>query len=167
MEGKSLRVLERFAVDMKKMFSRARRMLRSGGILVVAIGDSTVGGIHVDNTAILVDAAARRGSNRDEPLHANDSRRPAVHATTTQFGRKCYVETAERRNCRYFLRECGFRCSRLTLPMTLTSGQGQTLLTSVTVLWGNVRVPHPAESAQVESCGQHSPLGRHVDEAAQ
>ena len=61
LEGKALHVLERFAVDMKKMFSRARRMLRPGGILVVAIGDSTVGGIHVDNAAILVDAAASAG----------------------------------------------------------------------------------------------------------
>ena len=61
LEGKALRVLERFAVDMQKMFSRARRMLRPGGILVVVIGDSTVGGIHVDNAAILVDAAASAG----------------------------------------------------------------------------------------------------------
>ena len=61
LEGKALRVLERFAVDMKKMFSRAKRMLRPGGIMVVAIGDSTVGGFHVDNAAILVEAAARSG----------------------------------------------------------------------------------------------------------
>ena len=61
LEGKALLVLERFAVDMKKTFSRARRMLRPGGVLVVAIGDSTVGGIHVDNAAILVDAAASSG----------------------------------------------------------------------------------------------------------
>jgi hypothetical protein len=58
LDGRALRVLERFAADMKKMFSRARRMLRPGGIMVVVIGDSTVGGIHVDNAAILVDAAA-------------------------------------------------------------------------------------------------------------
>ena len=61
LESKALLVLERFAADMKKMFSRARRILRPGGIMVVAIGDSTVGGIHVDNSAILVDAAARAG----------------------------------------------------------------------------------------------------------
>ena len=61
LEDKALRVLERFAVDMKKMLIRARRMLRPGGILVVAIGNSTVGGIHIDNAAILVDAAASAG----------------------------------------------------------------------------------------------------------
>ena len=61
LDGRALRVLERFAVDMKRMFRRARRMLRPGGSLVVVIGDSTVRGIHVDNAAILVGAAATVG----------------------------------------------------------------------------------------------------------
>ena len=61
LEGKALRILERFATDMNMVFSRARRILRPGGIVVVAIGDSTVGGIHIDNSAILVDAAASAG----------------------------------------------------------------------------------------------------------
>lgn len=61
LDGKALRILERFAVDMRMMLGRARRMLRPGGVMVVAIGDSMIGGIHVDNAAIVADAAASAG----------------------------------------------------------------------------------------------------------
>ena len=98
LEGRALRILERFAVDMKKMFIRARRMLRPGGTLVVAIGDSTIGGIHVDNAAILADAAVSAGlteTNRyTRAIPADRRYMPPPHSSVgSAMSKRLSVET--------------------------------------------------------------------------
>lgn len=61
LDSKPLKVLERFSVDMQRLFIISRRMLRPDGTVVVVIGDSAVGDIHIDNAEIVADAAARVG----------------------------------------------------------------------------------------------------------
>lgn len=61
LEPRFQKILERFVDDLGKMMNEAFRVLRTGGRAIYVIGDSTVRGVIVRNTDLIIAAAQRAG----------------------------------------------------------------------------------------------------------
>jgi hypothetical protein len=54
-----------FAPQMGDVFGHLARVLRSGAPMVIVVGDSVIGGRHVDNGRLLIDVAGRHDFSLD------------------------------------------------------------------------------------------------------
>jgi DNA modification methylase len=89
-------MLKRFNSDMRALMTQIYRVLKAGGEAIVVVGDSTIRGVFVENSAILAAAAASAGlallDRRSRPLPASSRYLPPPSIGTTTLANRMRTE---------------------------------------------------------------------------